>query len=131
LAPVELILLGVIAIIFTIVFFFLYVELSTRKRRLVQEIKITLEDLPDKLSERKAKDGTSLGDDAAQEKDKLDKKIKEKIGMLDDLSIGELETIRATVKKNYRELPKLNVDNKSVFSRANSMLDHFIPKKGS
>jgi len=58
--PIELVLLGVIAVIFLVIFFFLHLELSTRKRRLVQDIKVILRDLPFKLSEHNREEQSKL-----------------------------------------------------------------------
>ena len=53
LVPLEVVFIGVIAAVFLVIFFFLYLELSTRRRRLVQGLRIILSNLPVKLSERK------------------------------------------------------------------------------
>jgi hypothetical protein len=164
----ELILLGVIAVIFLVIFFFLYLELSTRKRRLVQDIKFILRDLPYKVPAHKSEEQSKLHsiskflkleleeEDRSKnaEEDFLEqyrnmkdyglrnaiyeeeaksiideaKTLRKKITWLDGLSIGELEKIQATIEKYYdSELPKSDVDVKYALSRANSILDHFIP----
>jgi hypothetical protein len=164
--PTELVLLGMIAIIFLIIFFFLYLELSTRKRRLVQDTKIILIDLPFKLSVHKKEEQSKLSsisellklvldgevrsmyteneflNQSSYTQDEISRhysdkapliireviKLGNKVAWLDALSIGELERILTTIENYYNsELPKSDVDIKSALSRANSILDHFIP----
>jgi len=165
--PTELVLLGVIAVVFLVVFFFLYLELSTRKRRLIQEIKIILADLPYRLPEysiqpwmqnsiakefklnlqerqdekqQETLEGRGFFDESPpsitkEQKDEAQAiredfaRLGNRMKWLNGLSIGQLEKIQARIEKYYdSELPKSKqVNVKSVLSRANRILDDFIP----
>lgn len=146
--PVELIIIGVIIVVFSVIFAFLHLELSTRKKRLVQKVETRLKDLPSKLSE-KSKDGDTVAD-AVHEffhtkgTDKDFKSLGEKLGFYSDtsvqteagilmkkitklsyLSIGELESIQTMVEDYHSKIPE-NWGIKRVLSRINQMLEPFI-----
>jgi hypothetical protein len=148
--PVELVMIGIIATIFSVIFIFLHIELSTRKKRLVQKVETTLKDLPSKLSERSLDEdpiakaiheyfhteGTIEDFKVLQKKlefenlsDKFAEKhartLMKKIKKLKELSIGELENLLTIIEAYHSQLPeKISINR--VLSRVNDMLEPFV-----
>jgi hypothetical protein len=144
--PVELIMIGVFGAVFSVIFIFLHIELSTRKRSLIRDVETSIKDLPSKLTERSEKEdpdaeavheyfhskGTEEDFKSLELRLSYDKSVKEqarnlmkRLPTLKKLSIGELERVHTMIEEYGSHYPEKFSVNR-VLTRVHDILEPFV-----